>query len=174
MICIYWRGVQSKIGKVHLVWKFEWSLRFHLFEFQAQNHENLNFCESTYILIMFDVCLFWWFWQVGGIFLIFLWIFVDQLYIQMGVKKTENGGAIPHHHTSLSSIPIPGSVGAVRRKNLMVIDHSSYANSYASLPRPGKVLGVGEVERRQYQNGATPRSKRSRPVVRTKSMSSQM
>ena len=105
--------------------------------------------------------------------MIFLWIFVDQLYIQMGVKKTENS-AIQNHHTSLSSIPIPGSVGAVRRKNLMVIDHSSYANSYASLPRPGKVLGVGEVERRQYQNGATPRSKRSRPVVRTKSMSSQM
>ena len=127
-------------------------------------------------LIMFDVyaSIFGLVWQVGGIFLIFLWIFVDQLYIQMGVKKTENGGAIPHHHTSLSSIPIPGSVGAVRRKNLMVIDHSSYANSYASLPRPGKVLGVGEVERRQYQNGATPRSKRSRPVVRTKSMSSQM
>ena len=116
------------------------------------------------------------FWQVGGIFLIFLWIFVDQLYIQMGVKK-KTEMAIPHHHASLSSIPTamqPGSVGAVRRKNLMVIDHSSYANSYASLPRPGKVLGVGEVERRQYQNGATPRSKRSRPVVRTKSMSSQM
>ena len=98
--------------------------------------------------------------------MIFLWIFVDQLYIQMGVKKQHTAGS--------ASIPgsIPGSVGLARRKNLMVIDHSSYANSYASLPRPGKVLGAGEVERRQYHN--TPRSKRSRPVARTKSMSSQM
>ena len=98
--------------------------------------------------------------------MIFLWIFVDQLYIQMGVKKSIGGSA------AIQAASIPGSVGAVRRKNLMVIDHSSYANSYASLPRPGKVLGVGEVERRQYHN--TPRSKRSRPVARTKSMSSQM
>ena len=101
--------------------------------------------------------------------MIFLWIFVDQLYIQMGVKKSIGGmGSLGQDRGS-----IPGSVGAVRRKKLMVIDHSnSYANSYASLPRPGKVLGVGEVERRQYHN--TPRSKRSRPVARTKSMSSQM
>ena len=101
--------------------------------------------------------------------MIFLWIFVDQLYIQMGVKKSIGGSASA---AAIQAASIPGSVGAVRRKNLMVIDHSSYANSYASLPRPGKVLGVGEVERRQYHN--TPRSKRSRPVARTKSMSSQM
>ena len=78
---------------------------------------------------------FMWFFKVGGIFLIFLWILVDQLYIQMGVKKNDTGGP-------------PGS-SALKRKNssaVMVIDHSTYANSYATLPRPGKILGVGELE----------------------------
>ena len=111
---------------------------------------------------MFDVCLFWWFWQVGGIFLIFLWILVDQLYIQMGVKKNDTGGP-------------PGS-SALKRKNsnaVMVIDHSTYANSYATLPRPGKILGVGELERRQQYavSGSTPT--RRKAVHRTKSMTSQ-
>ena len=97
--------------------------------------------------------------KVGGIFLIFLWVLVDQLYIQMGVKKNDTVGP-------------PGS-SALKRKNssaVMVIDHSSYANSYATLPRPGKILGVGELERRQHM-GSTPT--RRKPVHRTKSMTSQ-
>lgn len=99
---------------------------------------------------------------VGGIFLIFLWILVDQLYIQMGVKKNDTGGP-------------PGS-SALKRKNsnaVMVIDHSTYANSYATLPRPGKILGVGELERRQQYavSGSTPT--RRKAVHRTKSMTSQ-
>ena len=100
--------------------------------------------------------------KVGGIFLIFLWILVDQLYIQMGVKK--NDTAV--HGT-------PGGSSALKRKNssaVMVIDHSSYANSYATLPRPGKILGVGELERRHHM-GSTPT--RRKAVHRTKSMTSQ-
>ena len=106
--------------------------------------------------------------QVGGIFLIFLWIFVDQLYIIMGVKK----------RPILPSSSAPGS-SALQRKNsssVMVIDHSSYSTSYATLPRPGKVLGVGDLERRQFATPNTP-SRRphnrrpGRPVMRTKSMS---
>ena len=105
---------------------------------------------------------FMWFFKVGGIFLIFLWILVDQLYIQMGVKKNDTGGP-------------PGS-SALKRKNssaVMVIDHSTYANSYATLPRPGKILGVGELERRQQYavSGSTPT--RRKAVHRTKSMTSQ-
>lgn len=96
---------------------------------------------------------------VGGIFLIFLWIFVDQLYIQMGVKKNEGLRSAPN------------SVALSRKNsNVMVIDHSSYANSYATLPRPGKILGVGELERRQHL-GSTPT--RRKVVHRTKSMTSQ-
>ena len=105
---------------------------------------------------------FMWLFKVGGIFLIFLWILVDQLYIQMGVKKNDTGGP-------------PGS-SALKRKNsnaVMVIDHSTYANSYATLPRPGKILGVGELERRQQYavSGSTPT--RRKAVHRTKSMTSQ-
>ena len=107
------------------------------------------------------------FFQVGGIFLIFLWIFVDQLYIIMGVKKRP-----------ILPSSAPGS-SALQRKNsssVMVIDHSSYSTSYATLPRPGKVLGVGDLERRQFATPLTP-SRRphnrrpGRPVMRTKSMS---
>ena len=101
--------------------------------------------------------------KVGGIFLIFLWILVDQLYIQMGVKKNDTAAM---HGT-------PGGSSALKRKNssaVMVIDHSSYANSYATLPRPGKILGVGELERRHHM-GSTPT--RRKAVHRTKSMTSQ-
>ena len=105
--------------------------------------------------------------QVGGIFLIFLWIFVDQLYIQMGVKKR---------------VVLPGSAPGsthLQRKNsasVMVIDHSSYSTSYATLPRPGKVMGVGDLERRQFATPSTPsrrghQRRPNRPVMRTKSMS---
>jgi hypothetical protein len=118
--------------------------------------------------------------------LIFLWIFVDQLYIQMGVKNLNNNMMRNQHQG------MPGSTKLVRKKsissNVMVIDHSNYT-SYASLPRPGKVLQIGEVERR-HQRVVTPLtpSRRVRPmqqqqqqqhpvgngnrVVRTKSMSS--
>ena len=110
--------------------------------------------------------------QVGGIFLIFIWIFVDQLYIIMGVKK----------RPILPSSSAPGS-SALQRKNssAMVIDHSSYSTSYATLPRPGKVMGVGDLERRQFTTtphttphtpSRRPHNRRpGRPVMRTKSMS---
>ena len=116
--------------------------------------------------------------------MIFLWIFVDQLYIQMGLKKNEAklAAAAAMHADATVGPMMPSVVGssALKRKNsnVMVIDHSTYASSYATLPRPGKVLGVGELERRQYHLGhlATPSARRPRSkaaVARTRSMSSQ-